>query len=171
MDQKSLERELDTAVEGAVNRVGVELNTASAPLLRRISGLSESDARNVVEHRDANGPFRSRQALLKIPGFGPKTFELSAGFLRVRGGDNPLDATAVHPERYPVVKKMAEQLQVPLQELIGNPEVVGRVDFGRFAERRSRASASSPWRTSAPSCCAPGATRAPSSGRRSGGRT
>jgi uncharacterized protein len=133
VDQKSLERELDTAVEGAVNHVGVELNTASAPLLRRVSGLSERLARAVVEHRDANGPFPSRKALLKVTGFGPKTFELSAGFLRVRGGDHPLDATAVHPERYPVVQQMAKALAVPVQELIGNPALVSRLDFGRFA--------------------------------------
>ncbi|HYG62778.1 MAG TPA: Tex-like N-terminal domain-containing protein, partial [Thermoanaerobaculia bacterium] len=95
VDQKALERELDTAVEGAVNRVGVELNTASAPLLRRVSGLSERLARAVVEHRDKNGPFRSRKSLLSIAGFGPKTFELSAGFLRIRGAEHPLDSTAV----------------------------------------------------------------------------
>jgi uncharacterized protein len=134
VDQKSLETELDTAVEGAVNRVGVELNTASAPLLRRVSGLSERVARAIVEHRDSNGPFRSRQALFAIPGFGPKTFELSAGFLRVRAGDNPLDNTAVHPERYPVVQKMAAQLAVPLTDLVGNKELVSRLDFSRFAD-------------------------------------
>lgn len=133
VDQKSLERELDTAVEGAVNRVGVELNTASASLLRRISGLSERLARSVVAHRDAEGPFRSRKALLKVAGFGPKTFELSAGFLRVRGGDHPLDGTAVHPERYPVVEQMAKDLAVPLAELVGNPALVAKVNFQRFA--------------------------------------
>jgi uncharacterized protein len=134
VDQKSLERELDTAVEAAVNRVGVELNTASAPLLRRVSGLSERVAKAIVEHRESKGPFRSRQALSAIPGLGPKTFELAAGFLRVRGGDNPLDNTGVHPERYGVVKKMAEQLAVPLPELVGNKELVSRLDFGRFAD-------------------------------------
>ncbi|HSS51298.1 MAG TPA: Tex-like N-terminal domain-containing protein, partial [Thermoanaerobaculia bacterium] len=95
VDQKALDRELDTAVEGAVNRVGVELNTASASLLRRVSGLSERLANAVVHHRDGNGPFKSRKALLKVSGFGPKTFELSAGFLRIREGENPLDRTAV----------------------------------------------------------------------------
>jgi len=133
VDQKALERELDTAVESAVNHVGVELNTASAPLLRRVSGLSERLARAVVEHRDSNGPFGSRKALLKVTGFGPKTFELSAGFLRLRGGENPLDATAVHPERYPVVQQMAKALAVPVEEMIGNPALVSRLDFGRFA--------------------------------------
>ncbi|HBL27272.1 MAG TPA: RNA-binding transcriptional accessory protein, partial [Acidobacteria bacterium] len=134
VDQKSLERELDTAVEGAVNRVGVELNTASAPLLRRVSGLSERLARAIVEFRDANGAFSSRQALRKVTGFGPKTFELAAGFLRVRGGAHPLDNTAVHPERYDAVEKMADALAVPLPEMIGNQDVVGRLDFSRFKD-------------------------------------
>jgi protein Tex len=134
VDQKSLDRELDTAVEGAVNRVGVELNTASASLLRRVSGLSERLASSIVHHRDTNGPFRSRKSLLKVTGFGPKTFELSAGFLRVREGENPLDRTAVHPERYEVVQKMAEALAVPVGSLVGNPELVGKVDFSRFAD-------------------------------------
>jgi uncharacterized protein len=134
VDQKSLDRELDTAVEGAVNRVGVELNTASASLLRRVSGLSERLANSIVHHRDTNGPFRSRKSLLKVTGFGPKTFELSAGFLRIREGENPLDRTAVHPERYEVVQRMAEALAVPVGSLVGNPELVGRVDFSRFAD-------------------------------------
>lgn len=134
VDQKSLDRELDTAVEGAVNRVGVELNTASASLLRRVSGLSERLANSIVHHRDTNGPFRSRKSLLKVTGFGPKTFELSAGFLRVREGENPLDRTAVHPERYEVVQRMAEALAVPVGSLVGNPELVGKVDFSRFAD-------------------------------------
>ncbi|HEY4588509.1 MAG TPA: helix-hairpin-helix domain-containing protein, partial [Thermoanaerobaculia bacterium] len=134
VDQKSLEKELDTAVEGAVNRVGVELNTASAPLLRRVSGLSERIANAIVHHRDSNGPFRSRQSLLKIPGLGPKTFELSAGFLRIREGENPLDRTAVHPERYEVVQKMAAALKEPVGSLVGNPDLVGRLDFSRFAD-------------------------------------
>jgi protein Tex len=133
VDQKSLERELDTAVEGAVNRVGVELNTASAALLRRVSGLSERLARSIVAHRDQNGPFRSRKSLLKVAGFGPKTFELAAGFLRVRGGEHPLDPTAVHPERYAVVEQMAKELAVPLKDLVGNPAMVARLDFNRFA--------------------------------------
>ncbi|HKH46944.1 MAG TPA: Tex family protein [Thermoanaerobaculia bacterium] len=134
VDQKSLERELDTAVEGAVNRVGVELNTASASLLRRVSGLSERLARTIVEFRDANGPFSSRQSLRKVSGFGPKTFELSAGFLRVRGGDHPLDNTAVHPERYETVEKMAGALHVPLPDLVGSKDLVSRLDFSRFRD-------------------------------------
>jgi uncharacterized protein len=112
----------------------VELNTASAPLLRRVSGLSERTARTIVEFRDANGPFSSRQALRKVAGFGPKTFELSAGFLRVRGGDHALDNTAVHPERYGTVEKMAEAVRVPLPDLVGNKDMVGRLDFSRFKD-------------------------------------
>jgi protein Tex len=134
VDQKSLAGELDTAIEGAVNRVGVELNTASASLLRRVSGLSERIANAIVHHRDANGPFRSRKALLKVTGFGPKTFELSAGFLRIREGENPLDRTAVHPERYDVVQEMAKAIAVPVGNLIGNPDLVGKLDFSRFAD-------------------------------------
>ena len=134
VDQKSLAGELDTAVEGAVNRVGVELNTASASLLRRVSGLSERIANAIVHHRDSNGPFRSRKALLKVTGFGPKTFELSAGFLRLREGENPLDRTAVHPERYDVVQEMAKALAVPVGSLIGNSDLVGKLDFSRFAD-------------------------------------
>ncbi|HEV2843289.1 MAG TPA: Tex family protein [Thermoanaerobaculia bacterium] len=134
VDQKSLDKELDTAVEGAVNRVGVELNTASASLLRRVSGLTERLASNIVAHRDANGPFRSRKSLLKVTGFGPKTFELSAGFLRIREGENPLDRTAVHPERYEVVEKMAAALKEPVANLVGNSDLVGKLDFSRFAD-------------------------------------
>ena len=137
VDQGALDRELDAAVVGAVNRVGVELNTASAALLRRVSGLGEKLARSIVAHRDGNGPFRSRRALLKVAGFGPRTFELAAGFLRVRGGENPLDATGVHPERYPVVQRMAAELAVPVQELVGNPALVARLDFGRFADEKA----------------------------------
>ncbi|HSK80546.1 MAG TPA: Tex family protein, partial [Thermoanaerobaculia bacterium] len=133
VDQRSLEKELDTAVEGAVNRVGVELNTASASLLRRVSGLSERLAHTIVTHRDTNGPFRSRKALLKVAGFGPKTFELAAGFLRLREGEHPLDKTAVHPERYQVVEQMAEALKVPLPDLVGNTALVSQLDFSRFA--------------------------------------
>jgi uncharacterized protein len=134
VDQKSLGRELDTAVEGAVNRVGVELNTASAPLLRRVSGLSERIASAIVHHRDTNGPFRSRKTLLKVAGLGPKTFELAAGFLRIREGENPLDRTAVHPERYAVVQTMAAGLSVPVASLVGNADLVGKLDFSRFAD-------------------------------------
>jgi len=134
VDQKSLAQELDLAVEGVVNRVGVELNTASPALLRRVSGLSERLARAIVERRDREGPYDSRESLLEVSGLGPRTFELSAGFLRIRDGGNPLDRTAVHPERYPVVEGMATQLDVDLGELVGSSELVARIDFARFTD-------------------------------------
>jgi|CXWL01.1.fsa_nt_gi uncharacterized protein len=134
VDQKALADELDAAVESAVNRVGVELNTASPSLLRRVSGLSERLAREVVAHRDQQGPYRTRQQLLKVAGLGPKTFELAAGFLRIHDGAHPLDRTAVHPERYALVEAMAKQSGVPLAELVGRPDLVGRLDFTRFAD-------------------------------------
>ena len=134
VDQKSLAGELDTAVEGAVNQVGVELNSASSSLLRRVSGLSERLARNIVKHRDDEGPFSDRRSLLQVSGFGPKTFELAAGFLRIAGGDQPLDRTAVHPERYAVVEKMADGLGVAVEELVGNPKLVASVQFDRFLD-------------------------------------
>ncbi len=134
VDQKALAGELDVAVEGTVNRVGVELNTASSPLLRRISGLTERLATAIVAHRDAHGPFASRKALLGVAGFGPKKFELAAGFLRIRDSVHPLDRTAVHPERYPVVAKMAGDLGVELAELVGNPGLAAKVRFDRFLD-------------------------------------
>ncbi len=134
VDQKSLAGELDVAVESTVNRVGVELNTASLSLLRRVSGLSERLARNIVKFRDAKGSFDSRDTLLQVSGFGPKTYEQAAGFLRIGEGKHPLDRTAVHPERYPVVEKMATGLGVPLQELVGNPALVATVNFERFLD-------------------------------------
>jgi uncharacterized protein len=134
VDQKGLSSELDLTVERTVNRVGVELNTASAPLLRRVSGLSERLARNLVKHRDDEGPFSSRKALLDIPGFGPKTFELAAGFLRLHDGDHPLDRTAVHPERYALVDKMAGELGVGVGELVGNAKLVASLSFEKFLD-------------------------------------
>ena len=134
VDQKALGHELDLAVESAVHRVGVELNTASSPLLRRVSGLSERLAKAVVRYRDDNGPFDSRRKLLKVAGFGPKAFELSAGFLRLRDGAHPLDRTAVHPERYGVVEAMAKHLGSPLEALVGNSDQVARIDFRAFVD-------------------------------------
>ena len=134
VDQKALAGELDLAVEGSVNRVGVELNTASPALLRRVSGLSERIATKIVQKRDSEGPFKNRRELLDVTGFGPKTFEQAAGFLRIRASENPLDRTAVHPERYPVVEKMAGELGVGLAELVGNPTQVNKVAFHRFAD-------------------------------------
>lgn len=134
VDQKRLASELDLTVEGAVNRVGVELNTASPSLLRRVSGLSERLSRNVVSHREKNGPYRSRRQLLDVSGFGPKTFEQAAGFLRLHDGEHPLDRTAVHPERYSLVEDMAKQLDVDLGRLVGDPRLVANVQFDRFLD-------------------------------------
>ncbi len=134
VNARRLDQELDRTVEAAVNRVGVELNSASAALLRRVAGLSERMARNVVEHRDAGAPFTSRRELLKVKGIGKKAFEQAAGFCRIRGGKHPLDTTAVHPERYPLVEAMAKQLGVPLPKLVGDPALVARVDFARFVD-------------------------------------
>ncbi len=134
VDQKALAAELDLTVEGAVNRVGVELNTASPSLLRHVSGLSERLGRSIVAHRDHHGPFASRRSLLDVKGFGPKAFELAAGFLRLAAGGNPLDRTAVHPERYAVVERMARELGVGVGELVGRVELVDRIDFDRFRD-------------------------------------
>lgn len=134
VDQRSLARELDLAVEGVVNRVGVELNTASPALLERVSGISGRLAAAIVAHRDRQGPFPSRRGLLEVSGLGPKSFEQAAGFLRIAGGEHPLDRTAVHPERYGVVERMAGDLGVELADLVGSTELVARVDFERFAD-------------------------------------
>jgi uncharacterized protein len=107
-----------------VNSVGVDLNTASVPLLSRVSGLSASVAKAVVRWREANGAFKSRQELLKVTGLGPKSFEQSAGFLRIRGGDNPLDMTGVHPEAYPVVQAIVDKSGKPVAELMGRADML-----------------------------------------------
>ncbi|WP_111641543.1 Tex family protein [Marinimicrobium alkaliphilum] len=120
VSQTQLARSLDAVVEDCVNAVGVELNTASAPLLARVSGLNQTLANNIVEFRDANGTFKSRKDLKKVPRLGDKTFEQAAGFLRVAGGDNPLDASAVHPESYPVVEKIAQVNGREVRSLIGD---------------------------------------------------
>ncbi len=129
-----LGEELDLTVEAAVNSVGVELNSASASLLTRVSGLSERLAHNIVRHRDDTVPFTTRRQLLKVKGVGARTFEQAAGFLRIRGGEHPLDDTGVHPERYALVEAMARQLGVRLDELVGNPSLVDRLDFTRFLD-------------------------------------
>ncbi len=132
VDQRRLKQGLEATVESCVNRVGVDLNTASAPLLRHVSGLNDRTAHNLVEFRNQNGRFRNRQQVLGVPGLGPKTYQLAAGFLRIRGGDNPLDITAVHPESYPVVGRIAESLRVSVEELISNPHLVENVDMKAF---------------------------------------
>ena len=106
----SCSESLETVIESCVNRVGVDLNTASWALLRYVAGISERTAQKIVEFRNEHGSFRSRVQLNAVPGIGPKTFEQAAGFLRIRGGENPLDSTAVHPESYPVVEQIAKSL-------------------------------------------------------------
>lgn len=133
VDQRRLQQSLDASVESCVNRVGVDLNTASVSLLKYVSGLNERTALNIVEFRNHNGRFLSRQQLMKVSGLGPKTFQLAAGFLRIRGGENPLDTTAVHPESYPIVERIASSLKVSLQELITNPQLIENVDMQGFA--------------------------------------
>ena len=124
VNQSEMARALDAVVEDCVNKVGVDLNTASSALLARVSGLSASVAASIVRWRDAHGAFRNRQQLLDVTGLGPKTFEQAAGFLRIRGGDNPLDVSGVHPETYPLVQKALAQLQRPAEEVIGRSEVL-----------------------------------------------
>jgi uncharacterized protein len=120
VNQVKLARALDARVEDCVNAVGVDVNTASAPLLARVAGLSSSVAENVVKHRDANGPFPSRKDLLKVPRLGDKAFEQCAGFLRISAGSNPLDASSVHPEAYPVVERILKQCGREVKQVIGD---------------------------------------------------
>jgi protein Tex len=120
LSEVKLSRSLDAVVEDCVNAVGVDVNTASAPLLARVSGIGSGLAQNIVVHRDANGPFKTRSALKKVPRLGPKAFEQAAGFLRIPGGDDPLDASGVHPESYPVVRRIIEATKSDIKALIGN---------------------------------------------------
>ena len=129
-----LSRSLDAVVEDCVNGVGVDLNTASVPLLTRVSGIGESLAVNIVRHRDAHGPFRSRRRLNDVPRLGPKAFEQCAGFLRVRGGDDPLDTSSVHPESYPVVRRILSATGTELTALIGNTGLLHKLDAKTFAD-------------------------------------
>ncbi|BDV44715.1 RNA-binding transcriptional accessory protein [Geotalea uraniireducens] len=132
VNQAALKKALDDVVESCVNYVGVDLNTASSALLSYVSGLGPALAKAVVRHRDAHGPFTSRQELLKIPRFGDKAFEQAAGFLRIRAAAHPLDNSAVHPERYPLVAAMAADLGVSLAALVADPALVGRLDPARY---------------------------------------
>ena len=128
VDQNHLHKSLETVIESCVNRVGVDLNTASWALLRYVAGINERTAQKIVEFRNEHGCFRSRIQLTAVPGIGPKTFEQAAGFLRIRHGDNPLDITAVHPESYPVVEQIAYGLNVPIEKLIAQPGLLEKVD-------------------------------------------
>lgn len=136
VNQSDLMRSLDTVVEDCVNSVGVDLNTASVPLLARVSGLSNTVAKSVVRWRDANGVFTSRADLLKVTGLGAKTFEQSAGFLRLRSSSNPLDMTGVHPETYPVVEKIMAHTGKPVAELMGRAEMLKTLKPELFANEK-----------------------------------
>src|ERR1039457_2810086 len=133
VDQRQLQASLESVIESCVNRVGVDLNTSSWTLLRYVGGVTERPALNIFNFRNENGRFHSRVDLMAVPGFGPKTFEQAAGFLRIRGGENPLDMTAVHPESYRVVEKMAASLGVTVAELAATPELVEKVKLEGFA--------------------------------------
>ena len=132
VDQTKLKRSLDQTVESCVNLVGVNLNTASKHLLTYVSGLGESLAQNIVNWRTENGTFRSRKELKKVPRLGEKAFEQCAGFLRVPGAENPLDNSAVHPESYTIVEKMAKELKCSVKELIGNKQLINTIDINRY---------------------------------------
>jgi uncharacterized protein len=130
--QPLLKRKLEEVVESCVNAVGVELNTASAPLLSYVAGVGPTLAKKIVKFRDEAGAFTSRQDLLKVPGLGPKTFEQCAGFVRVRGGANPLDASAVHPERYALVEQIAKDVGMELPALVGNEQAVKSIPWKKY---------------------------------------
>ena len=134
VSQVSLARQLDSVVEDCVNAVGVDVNTASVPLLARVSGLSRLTAENIVNHRDNNGAFSSRQELLKVARFGEKSFQLAAGFLRIRGGTNPLDASAVHPESYRVVERISATHKRPVETIIGDSSFIGSLKPVEFTD-------------------------------------
>lgn len=136
VNQRNLARSLDAVVEDCVNAVGVEVNTASAALLERVSGLTPSLATNIVQWREQNGAFPHRKALLDVPRFGPKAFEQAAGFLRITNGDNPLDASAVHPEAYPVVEKILQRLNASAQEVVGQTQALDALQPADFTDER-----------------------------------
>lgn len=133
VDQRQLQRSLESVIESCVNRVGVDLNTSSWTLLRYVAGVSERTALNIVSFRNENGRFRSRAQLKEVPGIGAKTFEQAAEFLRIRNGENLLDMTAVHPESYQIVEQIAQSLSVPIEELIKSPELLEKVDRNRLS--------------------------------------
>jgi uncharacterized protein len=133
--QPLLEAKLGEVVESCVNHVGVELNTASAPLLSYVAGIGLSLAKKIVTYREEHGRFESRKELTKVPGLGPKTFEQAAGFLRIRGAANPLDASAVHPERYGLVETIAKEMNLPLAEIVGNASAANGIDIRRYVSQ------------------------------------
>ena len=136
VNQIHLAQKLDAVVEDCVNAVGVDLNTASVPLLARVSGLTKSVAQSIVTYRDTHGAFKNRRELLNVPRLGDKTFEQAAGFLRINGGENPLDASAVHPEAYPVVEKIVAKTGCDIQTLIGNQAILRNLKASEFTDER-----------------------------------
>ncbi|SEI96791.1 Tex family protein [Paraburkholderia diazotrophica] len=136
VNQRELARSLDAVVEDCVNAVGVDANTASVALLARVSGLNATLARNIVDYRDANGPFPTRDHLRKVPRLGDKTFEQAAGFLRINGGENPLDRSSVHPEAYPVVERMLAKISKSIGEVLGNRDALGKLSPTEFVDDR-----------------------------------
>src|SRR5690606_35759666 len=133
VDQRALKASLDDTVLSCVNAVGVEINTASKQLLSYVSGLNARLAGEIVKRRETEGPFKSRKEILKVSGIGPKAFEQAAGFLRIRNADNPLDASAVHPERYPLLEKMAADLSVSVKDLMADSSIRGKIDIQKYA--------------------------------------
>jgi len=132
VDQKLLQTALDDVVISCVNRVGVEVNTASKELLARVSGLNATIAANIIQYRNENGPFQTRKAFLKVPRLGPKAFEQAAGFLRIHGAQNPLDRSGIHPESYPIVKQMAKDVQIDIESLILNQEKIKQLHLRSY---------------------------------------
>ncbi|MFQ3358299.1 MAG: hypothetical protein ACI8QN_000424 [Porticoccaceae bacterium] len=136
VSQVQLAKSLDSVIEDCVNAVGVEVNTASSALLRRVSGLNQTIADNIIEHRDQKGPFKNREELKLVPRFGQRTFEQAAGFLRIANGDNPLDSSAVHPETYALVERIARDNNTPQQSLIGDSKLLRQLDAGSYVDDR-----------------------------------
>src|SRR5690606_21632780 len=136
VNQRELARSLDTVIEDCVNAVGVDVNTASAPLLTRVSGLNASLAKNIVAWRNDNGAFPNRKALMKVPRVGDKAFEQAAGFLRVPNGDNPLDASSVHPEAYPVVERILKKMNADVHGIMGQAGALKGVSPSEFTDER-----------------------------------
>ena len=132
VDQGNLKKGLDDVVMSCVNGVGVEVNTASKQLLSYVSGLGPQLAKNIVAYREANGPFKNRKALTKVPRLGPKAYEQAAGFLRIRNSDNPLDKSAVHPESYEIVEKMAADLKCSIEDLLKDQKLRDQIDLKKY---------------------------------------
>jgi protein Tex len=136
VDQSKLQRRLHQVVESCVNRVGVNLNTASETLLSYVAGIGPKMASSIVEHRSSNGRFDNRNSLKKVKGLGNKTYEQCAGFLRIQGGSNPLDSSAVHPESYSLVQRMAKDLKVSLQDLVGNQNLISKIEVEKYSDSK-----------------------------------